>query len=288
MDFGNQMTSETNEVTAAATETKAQKRSLIPMVRKGAFYLALLLAAVMTVLFLPDLLMLLGLGWTASVGAELGIHRLHGMGVATVIAVFLLGLFAQAYRPTSRVASMWGAFLTILVICIGTVGYGVGRPEEVLSFLLVAGIALIAHPAGRGLLRRGDSFSPALLALVVIAAVPLVAFMVNQFGLSANALDPHASEGHYVAMAGLAFAPIAYGAFAAFGFVGWRLASWLAAIPMAYYGLMSVSFTAQAGSTGTMWGIAAIVWALAFVAVAEYSRVSSSTTLRREVAGEPS
>jgi hypothetical protein len=125
-----------------------------------------------------------------------------------------------------------------------------------------------------------------MLALVVIAAVPLVAFMVNQFGLSANTLDPHAYEAHYVGMAGLAFAPIAYGAFAAFGFVGWRLASWLAAIPMAYYGLMSVSFTAQAGSTGIMWGMAAIVWALAFVAVAEYSRVSSSTTLRREVESE--
>lgn len=279
------MTSEQDEVTGTASETKPQKRSLIPTVRKGAFYVALLIAAVMTVLFLPDLLMLLGLGWTASVGSELGIHRLHDMGIATVIAVFLLGLFAQAYRPTGRVASMWGAFLTILVVSIGTVGYGVGRPEEVLSFLLLAGIALIAHPAGRGILRRGDSFSPALLALVVIAAVPLVAFMVNQFGLSANTLDPHASEGHYVMMAGLAFAPLAYGAFAAVGFVGWRLASWLAAIPMAYYGLMSVSFTAQAGSTGIMWGMAAIVWALAFVAVAEYSRVSSSPTLRREVAG---
>lgn len=279
------MTSKQDEVPGTASETKPQKRSLIPTVRKGVFYLALLLAAVVTVMFLPNLLMLLGLGWTASVGAELGIHRLHGMGVASVIAVFLLGLFAQAYRPTDRVASMWGAFLTILVISIGTVGYGVGRPEEVLTFLILAGIALIAHPAGRGLLRRGDSFSPAMLALVVIAAVPLVAFMVNQFGLSANTLDSHASEGHYVAMAGLAFTPIAYGAFAAVGFAGWRLAAWLAAIPMAYYGLMSVSFTAQAGSTGIMWGMAAIVWALAFVAVAEYSRVSSSPTLRREVAG---
>lgn len=187
-----------------------------------------------------------------------------------------------------QVSVGWGAFLIILVVSIGTVGYGVGRPEEVLSFLLLAGIALIAHPAGRGILRRGDSFSPAMLALVAIAAIPLAVFMVNQFGLSANTLDPHAHDGHYVMMAGLAFAPIAYGAFAAFGFVGWRLASWLAAIPMAYYGLMSVSFTTQAGSTGILWGMAAIVWALAFVAVAEYSRVSSSTSLRRYVTGEPS
>jgi hypothetical protein len=31
-----------------------------------------------------------------------------------------------------------------------------------------------------------------------------------------------------------------------------------------------------------MWGLAAILWAVAFVAVAEYSRVSQSPAFRRE------
>jgi Ca2+/Na+ antiporter len=84
-------------------------------------------------------------------------------------------------------------------------------------------------------------------------------------------------------MAGLAIAPLAYGLFAGFGFVGWRLAAWLAALPMAYYGLMSIAFPLQAGSTGAVWGAAAVLWAIAFVAVAEYSRLGGSTTLRREV-----
>lgn len=256
---------------------------MIGTIRLGVFYLSLLLAGAMTVMFLPGLLMLLGLGWVADIGAELGIHRLHVMGIATVVGVFLLGLFVQAYQPVKRVASMWGASLIIFVVSAGTLAYGVGRPEEVLPFLVVTGIAFVAHPAGRKLFQRGDSFSPALLALVVAAAIPLGAFMLNQFGLSPNPTDPHAVEGHYVMMGGLLFAPIAYGFFAALGFVGWRLASWLAAVPMVYYGLMSISFPAQTGSTGMMWGAMAILWAIAFVAVAEYSRVSISPMLRRKV-----
>ncbi|MFC4436575.1 MULTISPECIES: hypothetical protein [Natrialbaceae] len=264
-------------------EDAGERRSTLATARLGAFYLPLLLAGVMSVLFLPDLLATLVTGWTADGAAELGIHRLHVMGIATVVTVFLLGLFAQAYQPKKRVASVWGAFLVILAVTAGTVGYGVGRPEEVVPFFVVTGLALVAHPAGRTLLRRGDSYSPALLALVAVAAVPLLAFVATQLSLSSSTIDPHALDGHYVMMAGLAIAPLAYGIVAALGFDGWRLASWLAALPMAYYGLLSISFTTQTGSTGVMWGAAAILWAIAFVAVAEYSRMGGSAVLRRGI-----
>ncbi|WP_436343321.1 hypothetical protein [Natronorubrum sp. FCH18a] len=265
------------------TEEIGKGRSRLASARAGAFYLPLLLAGVMTVLFLPDLLATLVTGWTAEGGAELGIHRLHIMGIAAVVAVFLLGLFAQAYQPKKRVASMWGAFVTILVVSAGTVVFGVGRPEEVLPFLLVTSLALVAHPAGRNVLRRGNSYSPALLGLVAIAAIPLLAFAITQLSLSSSTTDPHALDGHYVMMVGLLIAPLAYGSFAALGFVGWRLASWLAALPMAYYGLLSVSFPMQASSAGLLWGSLAILWAIAFVATAEYSRVGTSATLRRAI-----
>ena len=267
--------------TEETSERRGRRWSARAIGRLGAFYLPLGLAGVMTVAFLPELLATLVTGWTAEAGAELGIHRLHVMGIAAVVAVFLLGLFAQAYRPKTRVASMWGAFAVILAISIATVVYGVGRPEEVLPFLLVTSVALVAHPAGRGLLRRSERFSPTLLALVVLAAIPLGAFVVGQLSLSTSTVDPHALDGHYVMMAGLAIAPLAYGLVAALGFQGVRLAAWLAALPMVYYGLLSISFPTQLGSTGLLWGLAAICWAIAFVAVAEHSRFGKSRTLRR-------
>ncbi|WP_083860444.1 hypothetical protein [Natrialba hulunbeirensis] len=260
----------------------AKARSWTGMVRTGLFSLSLVLAAVMTALFLPDLLALLVMGWTAEAGAELGIHRLHVMGIAAVVGVFLLGLFSQAFRPLERIASMWGAFVSILVVSIGTVAFGVGRPEEVLPFLLVTTIALVTHPAGRSLFRRGDSYSPVLLALVAVAAIPILAFVGTKLSLTTNMSDPHAADGHYVMMTGLALAPLAYGVFAALGFTGWRLASWLAALPMAYYGLLSLSFPAQVGATSTTWSVLAILWAVAFVVTAEYSRTGTSALFRRD------
>lgn len=256
-------------------------RLSVAATRRAGFYLSLALAAVMTILFLPELVALLVTGWTPEVGAELGIHRLHVMGIAAVVSAFLIGLFAQAYRPKARVASMWGSFLVILAVSAGTVGYGVGRPEEVLPFLFVTSVALVAHPEGRRLFRRRSAYSPALLALVAVAAVPILAFAATQLSLSSATADPHAVDGHYVMLAGLAIAPLAYGSFAALGFVGWRLAAWLAAVPIAYYGLLSLSFPAQTGSTGVLWGLAAVLWAIAFVAVAEYSRAGPSPLLRR-------
>ncbi|MFP8951814.1 hypothetical protein ACLI4Z_02405 [Natrialbaceae archaeon A-arb3/5] len=267
-------------------EDADDRRSTVATVRTGIFYLPLLLAGVMTVLFLPDLLATLVTGWTDAGAAELGIHRLHVMGIAAVVAVFLLGLFAQAYRPKQRVASMWGAFVVILVATAGTVWYGVGRPEEVVPFFLLTTIALVAHPAGRKLVRRSDSYSPVLLALVAVAAIPLLAFVATQLSLTTSTVDPHALDGHYVMMAALAISPLAYGLVAALGFEGWRLASLLAALPMAYYGLLSISFPMQVGSTGAVWGGLAILWAITFVAAAEYSRTGDSTILRREVRRE--
>ena len=282
------MSTNVNSTSAAGESSPGEggtaSRSTFERIRLGGFYLLLLLALAMTVAFLRELLPLVVLGWTPAVGAELGIHRLHAMGIAGVVAVILLGVFAQAYRPTARVAAMWGALVTMTVATAGTLAYGVGRPEEVVPFFVVIGLMTLLHPAGRNVLERGASYSPALLALVAVAAVPLLAFVVDQFALTPNASDPHAIDGHYVMMAALAVAPLAYGVFAALGFTGWRLAAWLAALSPLYHGLMSVAFPAQASSVGTMWGAAAIAWAVAFVLVAEYSRtVDVGATFRREV-----
>lgn len=259
----------------------SRRRIAMRRVRLVMFYLSLALAGVLSIMFLPDLLATLVTGWTASGATELGMHRLHVMGIATVVSVFLLGLFAQAYRPRQRVATMWGAFAVILSVSLGTVWYGVGRPEEVLPFLTLTTIALIAHPAGRGMVQRGAQYSPALVTLLALAAIPILAFVAGQLSLTTSPVDPHALDGHYVMMVGLMIAPLAYGLVAALRFSGWRLAAWLAALPMVYYGMMSIAFPLQSGSTGALWGALAILWAIAFVTVAESSRAVDSESLSR-------
>lgn len=232
---------------------------------------------------LGELFSLLVRGWTAEVGTELGIHRLHVMVIATTILTTLLGVFVQVYRPTRQAASILGALGSVVVAAVITAGVGESL-GQIVPFMAMIWLATLLHPAGRELLQRGDSYSPAMLALVVVAAAPMVAFALGQMSLQLDANDAHAAAGHYTVMAQLGLVPLVYGALAAIGMRGWRVAAWIAALPVAYYGLLSVSFTGQAGSTGIAWGAGAIIWAVGFVAVAEYSRVAGSPILRHTVA----
>lgn len=252
--------------------------------RLAGFTLAVLAVLGLAVVVLGELFTLLVLGWTAGVGAELGIHRLHVMVIGTTILTILLGVLVQLYRPTRQAASILGAFVGVGLAALVTVG--AGEPiGPIVPFLVLIGLATLLHPAGRQLLGRDRSYSPAMLALVTVAAVPLVAFSLAQAGLQLGSSDPHAAAGHYAAMAQFGLVPLGYATLAALGMRGWRVAAWVGALPVAYYGLLSVSFTAQAGSTGVVWGAGAVLWAAGFVAVAEYSREGTFPALRRSAAG---
>lgn len=248
------------------------------------FGLVVLAAIGLAAVVLGELLSLLVLGWTADVGAQLGIHRLHVIAIATVIFTTLLGVFVQVYRPTRQVASMLGALLSVVLAALVQL-VGEGSLGSVVPFLVLIGLATLLHPAGRELLHGGQSYSPAMLALVVVAAIPMLAFAIGQVGFQLEATDAHAAAGHYTGMAQLGLIPLAYALLAAFGVRGWRVAGWIAALPIAYHGFLSISFPAQAGSTGVVWGGAAILWAAGFVVVTEYSRIGGSPVLRRSVAG---
>lgn len=247
------------------------------------FGLVVLAIVGFAVVALGELFSLLVRGWTAEMGAELGIHRLHVMVIAASILTTLLGVFVQVYRPTRQVASILGALGSVGVAAVTTAAVGESL-GQIVPFMAMIGLATLLHPAGRELLQRGESYSPAMLALVVVAAVPMVAFALDQVSLQLDANDAHAAAGHYTVMAQLGLVPLVYATLAAIGMRGWRVAAWIAALPVAYYGLLSVSFTGQTGSTGVLWGAGAILWAVGFVGVTEYSRVGESPTLRRTVA----
>jgi len=280
------MSSAISKVTGMVPGASAfQELSTFGKVRLVGFSLVVLAVLGFAAFVLGELFSLLVLGWTADVGAELGIHRLHVMVIATVILTTLLGVAVQLYQPKRQAAAMLGAFLS--VVAAAAVQFtGEGSVGSVVPFLVMIGLATLLHPAGRGLFRRGESYSPAMLALVIVAAIPMLAFAAAQVGLQINTNDAHAAAGHYTGMAQLGLIPLVYGFLAAVGMRGWRIAAWIAALPLAYYGILAISFPAQAGAAGPMWGGAAVLWAGGFLAVSEYSRLESSPLLRRTVAGE--
>lgn len=280
------MSSDTSRVTDVVPGASAfQELSTFGKIRLVGFSLVVLAVLGFAAFVLRELFSLLVLGWTADVGAELGIHRLHVMVIATVILTTLLGVAVQIYRPKRQVAAILGAFLSVAAAALIQF-IGEGSAGSVVPFLVMIGLATVLHPAGRGLLRRGESYSPAMLALVVAAAIPMLAFAAAQVGLQLNTNDAHAAAGHYTGMAQFGLIPLIYGFLGAMGMRGWRVAAWIAALPVSYYGILAISFPAQAGAAGPMWGGAAVLWAGGFLAVSEYSRFEVSPVLRRSSARE--
>src|SRR3989338_1873796 len=80
----------------------------------------------------------------------------------------------------------------------------------------------------------------------------------------------HVTLGHYRAMAAFSFIILLVGLLASFRPRGWRLAAWVAGSLPILFGVASVVLPGAESSLGAAWGIVAIVWGIAFIAVAEF------------------
>ncbi len=111
-----------------------------------------------------------------------------------------------------------------------------------------------------------------MLALVGIAAVPLLAFAATDIALQGAITDEHSALGHYGFMAALSFTVIGVGLLASLRPVGWRLTAWVAGLLPAFLGLASVIYPDNSSSLGLVWAVAAIAWGALFVAAAEVTK----------------
>ncbi|WP_396610440.1 hypothetical protein ACH9L7_09275 [Haloferax sp. S1W] len=246
--------------------------------RLYAFYLLVLVTLGMAAAFISELLSFSILGWGTG-GEELGIHRLHLMTIAANAWIIILAVAAQLYRPLKRVALMQIAFAVTVLILVATI-VGGGPVEEVIPFFVLTGLMMLFHPAGRDVLSLGEDYSPALLGLVAVAAIPVLAFAVNQFGLQSTG-DSHAVMGHYMEMAMMSIILLLTSLVAAAGAPGHRFVAWLSAGLAVYFGALSLVFPAQVSSVDIVWAAALVLWGLAFVATSEL-RVSGRTSLAQE------
>lgn len=118
-----------------------------------------------------------------------------------------------------------------------------------------------------------------MLALVVIAAVPLLAFAAEKIGFQRTIADDHAAMGHYGYMATFSFTVIGVGLLASLRPDGWRLTAWVAGLLPALLGLASLVFPDAGSSLSLVWALAAIAWGVVFVAAAELTQAAESPSL---------
>lgn len=207
-------------------------------------------------------------------------HRTHDLTFGFIFVPAVVGMLAQLRRPSKNVAGQlmalipWvGLLLTLLLTFVLTNNTSVLGPQWI-GVAAFTYLATTLHPAGRYIFR---SFSVSrinwvMLALVIIAAVPLLVFASTNIGLQGTVPDDHAVMGHYGFMAAFGFTVIGVGLLASLRPDGWRLTAWVAGLLPALLGLTSVIYPDASSSLGLVWALAAIAWGVGFVTAAELTK----------------
>jgi hypothetical protein len=238
------------------------------------------------VLFLPDLARgLVGPTAAGHAGQHFSTpsHRVHDLTFSFLFATAAVGLLAQLRNPSQNVAGQLMALIPWvgLALVIPLTNYWVPRGTgfQIIATVLFGGLTLSAtmlHPAGRRLFGsfRISRMNRAMLAMVIVAAVPLLAFASTNIRLQRTGAggDEHFDLGHYGFMTALSFTVIVLGLLASLRPDGWRLTAWVTGILPALLGLASLVYPDVNSSLGLVWALAAIAWGVMFVAVAELTQ----------------
>jgi hypothetical protein len=211
-------------------------------------------------------------------------HRVHDLTYGFLFTTAVAGMLAQLRRPSKNVAGMLMALIPwvgLLLAAVLSTDPGVVLSTERLLVAAGAVIAAVLHTAGRDFFRsfRISRVNWVTLALVIIAAVPLLAFASTNIGLQGTGSDDHAGMGHYGFMAAFGFTVIGVGLLASLRPDGWRVTAWVAGLLPALLGVTSLVYPDVSSNLGLVWALAAIAWGVAFVAAAELTKAAAGRRL---------
>lgn len=221
-------------------------------------------------------------------------HRVHDLTYGFVFTTGVAGLLAQLRRPVGNVGPLpmalvpWAALLLAALLSDSYTTIVERNPWYPLAVVTV--ITTLLHPAGRDVFRSFSlsQVSWLMLALVGVAAVPLLAFASTNIRLQSTVTDGHAGMGHYGFMAAFSYTVIGAGVLAGLRPGGWRLTAWVTGLLPVLLGLTSLLYSDVSSRLEPLWALAAIAWGIAFVALStmdgRYGQRSS--TEEREPASE--
>jgi hypothetical protein len=204
-------------------------------------------------------------------------HRVHDLTFGFLMSTGVVGILAQLRRPSENIAGALMALIPWVALLLAAALSADARVILSAESILVAtltGITSLLHPARRDF-SRSFSLSQAnrvMLGLVIIAAVPLLAFASTNIGLQGTMTDDHAAQRHYGFMAAFGFTVIGVGLLASLRPVGWRLTAWVAGFLPVLVGLASIVYPDVSSSFSLIWAVAAIAWGVTFVAAAEITK----------------
>jgi peptidoglycan/LPS O-acetylase OafA/YrhL len=209
-------------------------------------------------------------------------HRIHDFTFSFLFGPAVVGILAQLRTPSKNVAGQLMALIPWVALGLAFALTNTWVPWDLVAiFGVLTLLATILHPTGRDLFGsfRVSRVNRVMLALVIIAAVPLLAFASTNIGLQRTVSNEHTALGHYGFMAAFSFTVIGVSLLASLRPDGWWLSAWVAGLLPALLGLASVVFPDADSSLGPVWALAAIAWGVVFVATAELTKGAEGPTL---------
>lgn len=208
-------------------------------------------------------------------------HFVHNIALATWVWVWGAAMVVQLYRPAKRVTAMQVALL--LTVADMGVGFVLNGPVPVLTsdamlFFAPVFVAAALHPARGQLLPRGldtDAVDPVTLGLAVVAAVPVLLYVVGQIRFQTTLTDEHAAFGHYATMGYYGLSLVGLALLASIRTRGRRFAAYGAGLLALLLAIASVFNPTMSGLT-TTWAALAALWALVFVGAYEWTARNDS------------
>ena len=205
---------------------------------------------------------------------EFAAHRIHRLALALSHVIVLIGLAVQLRQSRSNEGAMWqvSAFFAMAIalnLIIGPTSDQVPTPLWIIFGLGV--LAGVLHPTSP-ILRLPKVASPRLLLMTVVLAVPVLLYVLDHIGLQLDgvATDPHWESSHYQFIAEFGLHLILLGFVSSTVFTGRRLTTWMAGLSAVVMGSASVVFSDQTSSLGVGWGVALLIWGLAFIGFGGY------------------
>jgi hypothetical protein len=239
-------------------------RTAMPGVRRRTFRVIAVIMAVSAVAF----------GLFTAVGGIVSetqeIHAFHNVVVASLLLVLSAPPAIVAARAPERAAAPLAHLVVLGVAGLITMALGLRIDVFTLPFIVLVAVLLLLRVA-RGPALAPGSPSPALVVLVVVAAVPLLMYALGQAELQrTDTSSEHAEFNHWVEVSFYAMAILSLGILAALRPTAYRLTVRSAGAALVILGGASILLQDYASAIDIPWAWAALVGGLVFIAVAEW------------------
>ena len=198
------------------------------------------------------------------------IHGFHNAVVATLLVVISAPAAIAAARAPERSIGPLVHLSVVGVAGLITMALGLTVDPFTLPFIVLVGVLWAVRPSRERPFPRGRP-SPILLALVLAAAVPLVAYALGQAELQRiDSTSEHAEFYHWVETSFTAVAVLLLGLLTAVRPVASRLSARSAGVALAVLGGASLALPGRASALDAEWAWAALAGGLVFIAGAAW------------------